>query len=175
MHRGRAVLAIDCVLAGLEWQRGRPLNSIVRHALEMETPSPQEALEQLCEIVPEFRDEWRFVQFRETHWGRQAPAAPEFDGVMTEFLGVFLRQRRKLTPGQLRDLGAWIHRAISTPSELEDAVVSCFLQEMRRYRFRLLLSPYLTSLALEKSGVPLARPVTKSRGPFSAPKKKQRK
>ena len=30
MHRGRAVLAIDCVLAGLELQRGRPLNSIVR-------------------------------------------------------------------------------------------------------------------------------------------------
>lgn len=32
MHRGRAALAKDCVLAGLESQRGRPLNSIVtRH------------------------------------------------------------------------------------------------------------------------------------------------
>ena len=30
MHRGRAVLATNCALAGLEMQRGRPLNSIVR-------------------------------------------------------------------------------------------------------------------------------------------------
>lgn len=30
MHRGRAALAKDCVLAGLEWQRGRPLNRVVR-------------------------------------------------------------------------------------------------------------------------------------------------
>jgi hypothetical protein len=29
-HRGRTVLAMDCVLAGAEWHRGRPLNSIVR-------------------------------------------------------------------------------------------------------------------------------------------------
>jgi hypothetical protein len=28
-HRGRAVLAMDCVLAGVETHRGRPLNSIV--------------------------------------------------------------------------------------------------------------------------------------------------
>ena len=31
MNRGRAVLALGSVLAGLEWQRGRPLNSVVRH------------------------------------------------------------------------------------------------------------------------------------------------
>lgn len=30
MHRGRTVLAIDRVLAGLECQRGLPLNAIVR-------------------------------------------------------------------------------------------------------------------------------------------------
>ena len=30
MNRGRAVLALGSVLAGLEWQRGRPLNSVVR-------------------------------------------------------------------------------------------------------------------------------------------------
>ena len=29
MHRGRTVLAMDCVLAGAEWQHGRPLNEIV--------------------------------------------------------------------------------------------------------------------------------------------------
>src|SRR5688500_4199691 len=29
-HRGRTVLAMDCVLAGAEWQHGRPLNEIVR-------------------------------------------------------------------------------------------------------------------------------------------------
>jgi len=26
VHRGRTVLAIDCVLAGAEWHHGRPLN-----------------------------------------------------------------------------------------------------------------------------------------------------
>jgi len=31
MHRGRTVLAMDCVLAGAEAHRGRPLNSAVRH------------------------------------------------------------------------------------------------------------------------------------------------
>jgi hypothetical protein len=30
MHRGRTVLAMDCVLAGTEWRHGRPLNEIVR-------------------------------------------------------------------------------------------------------------------------------------------------
>jgi hypothetical protein len=30
MHCGRAVLAMDCVLAGAEAHRGRPLNSVVR-------------------------------------------------------------------------------------------------------------------------------------------------
>jgi hypothetical protein len=29
MHRGRTVLAIDCALAGAQWQQGRPLNSVV--------------------------------------------------------------------------------------------------------------------------------------------------
>jgi len=29
-HRGRTVLAMDCVLAGAEWQHGRPLNWFVR-------------------------------------------------------------------------------------------------------------------------------------------------
>ena len=31
VHRGRPVLAMDCVPAGAEMQRGRPLNSVVRH------------------------------------------------------------------------------------------------------------------------------------------------
>lgn len=35
MHRGRAVLAIHCVLAGLEWQPGRPLNSFVSRLMAM--------------------------------------------------------------------------------------------------------------------------------------------
>jgi Domain of unknown function (DUF4160) len=30
VHRGRTVLAMDCVLAGAETRRGRPLNSVVR-------------------------------------------------------------------------------------------------------------------------------------------------
>ena len=30
MHRGCTVLAMDCVLAGAEMHRGRPLNSVVR-------------------------------------------------------------------------------------------------------------------------------------------------
>ena len=30
MHRGRTVLAMDCALAGAQWHRGRPLNSVVR-------------------------------------------------------------------------------------------------------------------------------------------------
>jgi hypothetical protein len=38
MHRGRAVLAMDCVLAGAEWQHSRPLNSVVRCHM---TPSPE--------------------------------------------------------------------------------------------------------------------------------------
>jgi hypothetical protein len=29
-HRGRTVLAMNCVLAGVESHQGRPLNSIVR-------------------------------------------------------------------------------------------------------------------------------------------------
>ena len=29
MHRGRTVLAMDCALAGADWQHGRPLNSVV--------------------------------------------------------------------------------------------------------------------------------------------------
>ncbi len=29
MRRGRTVLAMDCALASAEWQRGRPLNSVV--------------------------------------------------------------------------------------------------------------------------------------------------
>ena len=28
-RRGRTVLAVDCVLAGAQWHRGRPLNSVV--------------------------------------------------------------------------------------------------------------------------------------------------
>jgi len=34
MHRGRSVLAMDCVLAGAEWHCGRPLNSVVSHQAE---------------------------------------------------------------------------------------------------------------------------------------------
>jgi hypothetical protein len=34
-HRGRAVLATDCVLAGAETHRGRPLNSVVRSHVEL--------------------------------------------------------------------------------------------------------------------------------------------
>ncbi len=30
MHRGRIVLAMDCVVVGAQSQHGRPLNSIVR-------------------------------------------------------------------------------------------------------------------------------------------------
>lgn len=42
MHRGRTVRAMDCVRAGAEWQRGRPLNWIVRHRrIEMRFPRAQ--------------------------------------------------------------------------------------------------------------------------------------
>jgi hypothetical protein len=30
IHHGRCVLPMDCVLAGVEMHRGRPLNSVVR-------------------------------------------------------------------------------------------------------------------------------------------------
>jgi len=33
-QRGRAVLAMDCALAGTEWQHGRPFNRIVSRATE---------------------------------------------------------------------------------------------------------------------------------------------
>ena len=39
MHRGRTVLAMDCVLAGAETHRGRPLNSIVRRLLNLAEPN----------------------------------------------------------------------------------------------------------------------------------------
>jgi hypothetical protein len=45
MHRGRTVLAMDCVLAGAQWHRGRPLNSVVRqHA----RPSPRTRCGGVC-------------------------------------------------------------------------------------------------------------------------------
>jgi hypothetical protein len=36
-YRGRTVLAMNCVLAGAEWHRGRPLNSVVRRHRDMST------------------------------------------------------------------------------------------------------------------------------------------
>ncbi len=34
MHRGRTVLAMDCVLAGAQGHRARPLNSVVSHHVD---------------------------------------------------------------------------------------------------------------------------------------------
>lgn len=142
----------------------------------MGAASPGELLEKLCELIPEFRKRWEFVRFLETWRRNEKHHEATYDGLMTEFLSVFLCQRGTLSAGQLRAIGAWINEVVAIPSELEEAVVQCFLVEMDRRGFRAMLSPYLTRTAIERAGPPrrklLLRP---SRGPFSARKKKVHK
>jgi hypothetical protein len=97
----------------------------------MDAPRPQETLRDLCEMFPSFEEWWKDEQ------------APPEDGlvdgvyykwthhrVMFEFLEYFGQEPRVLYRETAQTV--WLNAAVSSDSELENAISTCFLEHMHQ-------------------------------------------
>jgi hypothetical protein len=106
---------------------------------------PQETLEQLCAIFPEFRQSWG-----------EEEAPPEdglVDGVYYEwthhavlrcFLDYFSAGHEGFEKKQLERFCAWVNAAVAVGGEMENAVSTCFLEHARQVKINRVLAPYLS-------------------------------
>ena len=70
---------------------------------------------------------------------------------MQELLMYFAKNHSSFTERQLRRFGDWISKAVSVDSDLENAVLTCFLEHTRQVKINRMLAPYLSSVAKVKS------------------------
>jgi hypothetical protein len=118
----------------------------------MDAPRPQETLRDLCEMFPSFEEWWKDEQ------------APPEDGlvdgvyykwthhrVMFEFLEYFAKNHESFTEKQLKRFGDWLNAAVSSYSDLENAISTCFLEHMHQVKINRVLAPYLLRAAKDKS------------------------
>lgn len=106
---------------------------------------PQETLEQLSAIFPEFRQSWS-----------EEEAPPEdglVDGVYYEwthhavlrcFLYYFSTSHEGFKKRQLERFGAWVNAAVAAGADLENAVSTCFLEHARQVKINRVLAPHLS-------------------------------
>ena len=113
---------------------------------------PQETLRQLCDLFPDFQKQW------------EEEEAPQEDGlvdgvyyewthhaVLRQFLESFAEHHNSFTEAQLRGLGDWFNNAVIQEDEIENAVVTCFLEHIRQVRIDRALAPYLSPTAKQKA------------------------
>lgn len=114
------------------------------------TQTPQETLKQLQEIFPPFQA-W---------WEKSEESPPPVTGVIAgigytwthhavlrALLGFVTARYAEFSPLQLREFAAWVDRALESGGDLENALVTCFLEQLRRGKFRRVLVPHLSAKA----------------------------
>ena len=87
----------------------------------------------------------------ETELEVEEPEELTLHRLMGLFAQYFGANGKRFSVKQLRRLGEWLSSAVSVPSELENAVSTCFLEHTRQLKVNRLLAPYLSKLAKEKS------------------------
>lgn len=114
----------------------------------MQAQQPQTTVEQLCEIFPTFREWWHDEQ-RPSEDGLVDGIFHEWSHheVLREFLEYFSGNHKTFNRKQLSQFGVWIDNAISTPTALENAVSTCFLEHTRQVKINRVLAPYLSRKA----------------------------
>ena len=99
--------------------------------------SPQELLESLSIIFPEFRE----------HFKNDESDALTYPGILREFAYFFGKHSTIFLESQLRDLGSLVSEAVLQPGALENALGTCFLEHLHQIKAESVLRPYLSKKA----------------------------
>jgi hypothetical protein len=102
--------------------------------------SPDELLERLFAIFPDFRTSYEGPLYNEPL---------NYDSVLTAFTSDFGVQFRRSTASQFREFSALLDQAVAAGGELGRAFSICFLQHIREVDVDRTFWPYLSSAVRE--------------------------
>jgi hypothetical protein len=104
--------------------------------------SPEELLEELFVIFPQYRASYRGPIHNE---------APTFHSVLIGFTPCFGAASASCSAAQLREFGALVNEAVAKEGPLENAFGTCLLEHLHQIKSARALWPFLTKLAREKT------------------------
>ena len=108
--------------------------------------SPEELLERLVAIFPEYRTAHRPIH----------DDAPSFHSVLIVFSTFFGGPACSMSERQLRSLGELVSTALEAGGQLENAFATCFLEHTEQIGGWKVLHPFLSRAAIEKTKTPRA-------------------
>jgi hypothetical protein len=103
--------------------------------------SPEQLLEDLYAIFPAYR----------TCRSIQTDDAPTFHSVLREFTSFFGAELASFSEAQLRAFGDLVNSAVAAGGSLENAFGTCLLEHLHQIRAFLVLRPYLSEIARERT------------------------
>jgi hypothetical protein len=117
--------------------------AFVRHVSVRTLPqSPEQLLEELFEIFP---------QYRAAYDGPFHDDTPTFHSVVMAFTQFFGAEKASFSEAQLRSFGALINAAVAAGGSLENAFGTCLLEHLHQIRASKILRPYLSEMARERT------------------------